>query len=245
MPRPDLHPVAATIERRAPRPAAATPLGPPKVRRGKRRRLLSAALWTVIATCALAYATSLAVPLWYQLHDQKLLIVTSGSMVPTFDPGDAVVTRNVGDSYELLKPGLMVSFWPLGSTQLVTHRIVSVTNIASTTGEVDDEGRAIKSMRDGKPVEVPYIITKGDANEENDANATPAANVQGIVLSVHPHWGWVLQWAESPAGRAAMLVPPLVALATLEVLAVADGRRRGPRPERRPEERHIDAVLHG
>ena len=242
MPRPDLHPVAATIERRAPRLA---PVTPPRPRRSKRRRTLSVALWTVIVSCALAYAVSLLVPLWYQLHDQRLLIVTSGSMVPTFDPGDAVVTRNVSDNQALLKPGLMVSFYPVDSSQLVTHRIVSVAEIPTMSGKVDSEGRAIPSIRDGKVQSARYIITKGDANEENDANATPLTRVQGIVISVHPNWGWVLQWAGSPAGRAVMLVPPLLALGTLELVAVAEGRRGRQKARPRAEERHIDAVLHG
>jgi len=243
MPRPDAYPVAATIERRAARPSP-TPRKPARARRSRKRVVTSVALWTVIVTCALAYATSLVVPLWYQAHDQRLLIVTSGSMVPTFDPGDAVVTRNVS-SPSLLKPGLMVSFWSPETNGLVTHRIVALKNIGLTKRELDSEGRPIPVMKDGRQETAPYIITKGDANEENDANATPVTQVQGIVLSVHPHWGWVLQWAESPVGRAVMLVPPLLALGTLELLAVVDGRRRRPQKRTAPDERYVDAVLRG
>ncbi|MDM7832314.1 signal peptidase I [Cellulomonas edaphi] len=235
MPRPDLHPVAATVERRQSRLAPPTPA--PRRRRPLRRRLLSAALWAIVVVGAGAYATSLAVPLWYQVHDQRLLIVTSGSMAPYFDAGDAVVMQNVSNPAQL-KPGLVVSFWPLSSDVLVTHRIVSLESIA---GSQQVPGRP-------PPPKSPHIITKGDANEENDPDATPITRVRGIVLTVHPGWGWVLQWAGSPAGRATMLVPPLLALATLELVAVAEGRRRTGSTARAHDDsqgRHVDAVLHG
>jgi len=241
VPRADLHPVAATVERRQPRPTPA-----PRPRPRKRRRALSAALWSVIVLGALAYATSLVVPLWYQLHDQRLLIVTSGSMAPYFDAGDAVVMQNITNPSQL-KPGLVVSFWPLNSDQLVTHRIVSLENIVTTKVIPGTQEMTPVLRPDGSQQTSPHIITKGDANEENDPDATPITRVRGIVLSVHPQWGWVMQWASSPAGRATMLVPPLLALATLELLAVADGRRRRPAatPRTSAEEKHVDAVLHG
>ena len=56
-------------------------------------------------------------------------------------------------------------------------------------------------------------------------NATPIGRIRGVQLAVHKGWGWVLQWAGSAQGRAVMLVPPLLALATLELLAMGDARR--------------------
>jgi signal peptidase I len=188
----------------------------------------------VIILCAGAYGISLAVPLWYQVHEQRLLIVTSGSMAPYFDAGDAVVMQNITDPSQL-KPGLVVSFWPPFSDELVTHRVVSLVNIVGTPGTAGQPA----------PPKSPHIITKGDANEENDPDATPITRVRGIVLSVHPGWGWVLQWASSPVGRAVMLVPPLLALAALELLAVVDGRRRRTPRRSTAQDRHVDAVLRG
>src|SRR4029079_4697553 len=87
--------------------------------------VLRLTLWTVVAVCTAAYAVSLLVPLWFQVHDQRLLIVTSGSMAPRFDAGDAVVMKRIDDPSEL-RIGQVGSFWPPGSHELVTHRIVGM-----------------------------------------------------------------------------------------------------------------------
>jgi signal peptidase len=217
----DGHRDAPTVDRRAPRAVgrrrrrAARPLW---------RRLTGAALGAVIVVCGAAYATSLAVPLWYQLHHQRLLIVTSGSMAPKFDAGDAVVLRAISDESDL-KVGQIISFWPTGeSTQLVTHRIVALRALPDLQEAPD--GRMVPEVGpDGKASTKFYVVTKGDANSEPDVNATPIGRIRGVQLGVHRGWGWVLQWAGSAQGRATMLVPPLLALATLELLALGDARR--------------------
>ncbi len=240
MPRPPRHPVALELERREKPPARVEPAQ----RRPRWRVAGSVGLWAVVVVGTLTFATSLAVPLWFQARDQRLLIVTSGSMSPVFDAGDAVVMRKV-DHPSQLKVGQIVSFWPLGSERLVTHRIVDLVTLP--TLEQNDETGRMEPVIDPKtdePVESQYLITRGDANPENDPNATPYTRVRGIVLDVHPSWGWVLQWAGSAAGRAIMLVPPLLALGTLELLALRDARRRA-RDATSPDERYLDAFLEG
>lgn len=240
------------VERRAP---GSTP--PPRSRRRhsshrpsaealpRWRRILSGGLWTVIVLGTLAYATSLLVPLWFQLHDERLLIVTSGSMAPYFGAGDAVVMHAIDNASDL-KEGQVVSFWPLGTSQLVTHRIVELVRLPVMT--TDASGKSVPTIdpSTGKAAETEYIVTKGDANQSQDPDATPVTRVRGVVLRVHHDWGRVLAWSESPAGRATMLVPPLLALGTLEVLALRDGRRwRRSAPAPRPEDQAIDDYLLG
>jgi signal peptidase len=239
------------VERRAPRATA-----DPRARRAGRparapvpprpwwRRAVSAALWTVVVVGALAYGISLAVPLWFQVHDERLLVVTSGSMAPYFDAGDAVVMHSVDDASDL-KEGQVVSFWPTGSNRLVTHRIVHLVKLPVMHG--DGTGKSVPTLdAQGRQKLNPYIITKGDANTSTDPDATPVTRVRGVVLDVHHRWGFVLDWASSPAGRAVMLVPPLVALAALELMALAsDRRRRRTKPTPLAEDRSIDAYLLG
>ncbi|HEY0218033.1 MAG TPA: signal peptidase I [Cellulomonas sp.] len=236
------------VERRAPQPE--------RPRRGPRasltRRITRSVLWTVIVVCGLAYATSLAVPLWFQANGQRLLIVTSGSMSGSqegaFDAGDAVVMRRITDPSQL-RVGQVASFWPAGSDQLVTHRIIALRNLPVMQQDTAT-GRMVPTLdpATGEPVERPYIFTKGDANLDPDRDATPLSQVRGIVLNVYPKWGWVLDWAGSAQGRLLMLGPPLAALAALEILAlVTDRQARAASGEqtRTDQQKHDDALLLG
>jgi signal peptidase I len=234
---------APAVDRRAPRV-----LGRRRSRAPKPtwRRLLGVALWTVVVICGAAYATSLAVPLWFQAHQQRLLIVTSGSMAPKFDAGDAVVLRAISDESDL-KVGQIISFWPIGSQELVTHRIVALRKLPDLQQDKETGNMVPKRGPDGTPLTKSYVVTKGDANADEDVNATPIGRIRGVQLAVHKGWGWVLQWAGSAQGRAVMLVPPLLALATLELLAMGDARRaRRDRPAPRGSDiadRRVDELL--
>ncbi len=228
-------------ERRAPRPEL------PRARRPRARRpwwrvAVSVLLWTVVSVGGAAYAASLAVPLWYQVHGQRLLIVTSGSMAPRFVAGDVVVLRAITDASEL-KVDQVVTFRPVGSENLVTHRIVELHQLPAMEQDLAT-GRMVPVLDDqGNAILQPYIVTRGDANSSPDPNATPVSRVRGVVVGWHHEWGTVLGWASSPQGRAVMLVPPLVALGVLEMLSVLGDRRRRA-PVRAPVEgRSFDAIL--
>ncbi|MDQ0375132.1 signal peptidase I [Cellulomonas humilata] len=233
---------APAVDRRAPRVIGRRRSRAPKP---TWRRLLGVALWTVVVICGAAYATSLAVPLWFQIHQQRILIVTSGSMAPKFDAGDAVVLRAISDESDL-KVGQIISFWPTGSDELVTHRIVALRKLPDLRQDEATGNMVPKLDANGERLTKSYVVTKGDANEDADVNATPIGRIRGVQLAVHKGWGWVLQWAGSPQGRAVMLVPPLVALATLELLAMGDARReRRGDPVSRPDsaDRRVDELL--
>lgn len=230
----------------APHRAPWTPANLARVPRTWRQRLVTAVAWSVVVVCGTAYAVSLLVPLWFQLQDQRVLIVTSGSMSGTeaggFDAGDAVIMRRITDPSQL-RVGQVVSFWPPGSDALVTHRIVAL-HYLPVLRQDEATGRMLPT-RDpvtGELVERPFIVTKGDANPDPDPDATPLQRVRGVVLDVYPGWGWVLAWARSAQGRFVMLVPPLVALAVMEVQSLLDSRRT-PRPPRHRGKVHDDLLL--
>jgi len=212
----------------------------PRARRRRREtrssRIVPAACWTIIAVCITAFATSLAVPLWFQLNDQRVLLVTSGSMEPYFRAGDAVIVQRISDPSQL-RINQVASFYPATSNQLVTHRIVDLK--AFPVLEQNPETGTMDPVYgpDGQPLMQQYIITKGDANEHPDPNATPWTNVRGIVLDVHPGLGEILGWAHSAEGRFAMLAPPLTLLAGMEVGGLVRERRRAKlEGERKKEE---------
>lgn len=225
---------------------------PPAQRPARRRptswrvRIVQWLAWSVVGLCVAGYAASLAVPLWFQLNQQRLLIVTSGSMSPYFDAGDAVVMRQITDPSQL-RVGQVASFWPPGSELLITHRIIEL-KMLPVLQQDEATGRMVPTLdpATGKPAERPYILTKGDANAKPDANATPLSRVRGVVLVVHPRWGAVLDWAHSPIGRLLMLSPPLAILAAMEIAAVVQARRAQPRkPAAAPERAVVDDLLLG
>ena len=225
------------------RPPRGAPAGGRRGRAPWGRTATSVALWAVVVVGVVAYLASLAVPLWFQAQGQRLLIVTSGSMAPRFVAGDVVVLRAVTDASEL-KPDLVVTFQPVGEASLVTHRIVSLHSLPAMRVADPGTGRMEPVLdEDGQPVMQPYIRTQGDANAHPDANATPVERVRGVLLQVHHGWGRVLTWATSAQGRAIMLVPPLLALATLEVLSVVAGRRRAAPVRHLEDDRRVDAFV--
>lgn len=214
-------PLIAQSERRA---------APPAARSGRRRptsvrgRIAYSALWSIVGLCLAAYSGSLLVPLWFQLHHQRLLIVSSGSMSPYFDAGDAVVMRQITDPSQL-RVGQVASFWPSGSDTLVTHRITALKMLPLLEQD-EATGRMIpKLSADSQPILRPYILTKGDANATPDPDATPLTRVRGVVLTVHPQWGAILDWSNSPGGRFTLLTPPLAILAAMEIVAIVELRR--------------------
>jgi signal peptidase len=183
-------------------------------------------VWTAVVTCVGAFAASLAVPAWYGLHDQQLLIVTSGSMSPFVEAGDVAVLQSIDDPSQL-RVGQVVTFWPPGSKHLVTHRIVDLQMLAVL--EDGEDGHMVPRLDGaGEPITRPYVYTKGDANRTRDPNATPLSLVRGVVVAAHPGWGFWLGWAQSPTGRLTMLAPPLVLLGGLELVEALVERRRRP-----------------
>ena len=225
------------------REAAPAPLARRRRRESRSSRIVPAACWTIIAVCVAAFATSLAIPLWFHFNDQRILLVTSGSMEPYFNAGDAVVVQRISNPSQL-RINQVASFYPATSDQLVTHRIIDLKSFpvlesSPTTGNMEpvhDEN--------GEPRMQQYIITKGDANDPPDPNATPWTNVRGIVLDVYPGMGETLGWAHSAQGRAVMLVPPLVLLAAMEIGGLIRERRRSRAEEpREQEEVRIDESL--
>lgn len=99
------------------------------------------------------------------------LTVLSGSMEPTFNPGDLIVTMPLkAKEVKTLKRGDVITFQPKsGSPVLITHRIVSV-------------GFAIS----GETV----FVTKGDANNAQDPSIK-AEQVKGRYLYHIPYLGFL------------------------------------------------------
>lgn len=132
-------------------------------RQGFLRHLLSA-VTTLAMLAVLALAIVLAVV--PRLLDGAALTVLTGSMVPTYDPGDVVVVRGVKDARTEVQVGDVISFQPLpDDPTLVTHRVVEV-----------------RSTSEG-----PRWVTRGDANGADD----DPLQAKQIKAEVVYHVPWV------------------------------------------------------
>jgi signal peptidase I len=132
----------------------------------------------------------------------RIMIVTSGSMVPTFRPADAVVIRPGGVAS--VRPGNIITFRAPGAHGMTTHRVLSV--------------RIINGTR--------WFQTKGDANPSSDPNLVPADAVYGRHIMTLPGMGRFLYLALTPRGKLAILGLPIAFLAAQELGVLLRARRR-------------------
>ncbi|GAA1252113.1 signal peptidase I [Oryzihumus leptocrescens] len=156
-----------------------------------------------LTTVAVVVAAATVLGLGLVQHSgRQLLIVTSGSMVPTFGPGDVVLVEKLRQ--EQLHPGMIVTFQAPGAQELTTHRIV-----------------AMHRMPQGV-----FIQTKGDANPTADPNLSPATSVFGVLTGTVPWVGRWLAFYESDRGRLLILGGPLALIALSQLLNLVRGAGR-------------------
>lgn len=115
----------------------------------------------------------------------QLKTVLSGSMEPTFKTGSIIAIKPAKDPSNL-KKGDVITFM-VGNDKLVTHRIVDVIK--------DDNQLTFK--------------TKGDNNDNSDADHVVAQNVVGKYIGITiPYAGYLIDYAKSKNGTAISLILP-------------------------------------
>lgn len=124
-------------------------------------------------------------------------VVLSGSMEPAISPGDVVVVADAPASR--IGEGDVITFARPGVDTPTTHRVVEVSE--SEVGEV--------------------YTTKGDANEDPDAQPIQESQVVGKVTFVLPFVGYVIQFVNTQVGFAALVVLPLGLLVLSEAWSIA------------------------
>jgi len=129
------------------------------------------------ALVALA-ASLLVVGALVVLLDLQLSPILSGSMRPTIEPGDLVVTAPV--SVTSLEAGDVIALYPPGQSEAVLHRLQSVTT------------------RDGDI----WITTRGDANTIDDAWGLVRlkGDVAWRLTAIVPHIGHIPIWTQGARG---------------------------------------------
>ena len=135
-------------------------------------------------------------------------VVLSGSMEPTFGPGDVIVVYDVPAS--AISEGDVVTYGENeGEVPPTTHRVVEVVE--------NEQGIAFR--------------TKGDANEAADSSLVAAERVRGEVPTVGGHLfviplvGYVIRFAGTQLGLVALLIAPMTLLVLSEVYTVVRSTR--------------------
>jgi signal peptidase len=130
----------------------------------------------------------------------RLLSVQTGSMAPTFRPGDAVLVKPAAAG--TLRSGQVISYISPISGQTISHRVVAV-----------DRARN-------------QLTTRGDVLSEPDTPITQLAIV-GRVVVVLPRAGMILGFVKRPLGLVLFVYLPAIAIVAGEMrgLACHYGRR--------------------
>ena len=117
-------------------------------------------------------------------------IVTSGSMSPTIETGDVIVTQDISPGE--IETGDVVTFHDGSSADsgYVTHRVVDI---------VDEDGER-------------YFELQGDANDNPDEGLVPAEYAQGDLHWHIPYLGYLLLFARSSLGLLVLVIGPGLAL---------------------------------
>ncbi len=158
-------------------------------------------LLTVIAAVLMIMAGLLLLP---SLFGFKSFAVLSGSMTPTIGVGEIVYVRET-DSTELEEGDIIT--YHLSESAVVTHRIM----------ELHPEEK--------------NVITKGDANEAEDATPVPFDKIIGRVAFHVPLLGYVSMYIKTPVGIAALCGVAMVIVILYCLPGIFDGK------EKKPEEK--------
>ena len=144
------------------------------------------------------------------LHtDSPLMVVSSGSMIPTLNVGDIIVVRGTDPS--TVTVGTIIIFHsPYDYSTPIVHRVIAV----------DDQG--------GQE----FFQTKGDNNAVADGWRVPTANLIGVYVAKIPYVGLLSLRLRGPLGwiLIALLVMLIIAMEYDESKKTRD-KTRGVRTE--------------
>lgn len=180
-----------------PRHSPAPSERPARVRRRRPR------VGTIVVGVLVAALAAVVLTFWQRGY--SVYVVHTGSMVPTYDPGDLVLDAPPSGHY---KPGEVITFRHSAfTTDVVTHRIVGVT----PTG---------------------LIHTKGDANRTADVWQIRPDQVQGTAVARLRGLGYLVVFLRQPAGIGSLAS---IVLAIVLLWGLFFGERDGPPDEPRTQ----------
>jgi signal peptidase len=188
---------------------AEQPWHPGHVTQPRRKPLRRGWIWLQRALLGGALVLLLALAVFPRFGLYRPVTVLSGSMRPTFSPGDMVLVAP--EPISSVRVGQVISYRvPVGAHQVETHRVIRILHGGTH----------------------PVIQTQGDANNWPDPwTARLEGKTAWRLVGVIPHLGYAVNWLRGPAVRmAAVIVAPalLVLLMLLDIWG-------GDKEERRSE----------
>lgn len=173
-------------------------------------RVLETLFYTVLVALLLGVVVLLVGTRFTLPGQYEIKIVRSGSMEPTIMTGSVVLIHPV-TAYGL---GDIITFGADTATRIpTTHRIVAVEEF---NGHVQ-------------------FRTKGDANEVEDREPTPAKDVIGKTIFAIPYLGYVLDFARQPLGFSLLIGVPAAIIILDEIVNIIHELARQRRRKRREE----------
>lgn len=127
---------------------------------------------SILVIVVFVFASSLVIP---KFIGMDIYVVLSGSMEPTYKTGGIIYVQNVETTD--LEIDDVITF-QLNENVIATHRIVEIIN--------DDSGLAYR--------------TKGDANDNVDANLVRENQVIGTPILTIPYMGYIISYIQNPPG---------------------------------------------
>ncbi len=138
------------------------------------------------------------------LHTEyPVLVVVSGSMVPTLERGDLIVVRGV-DPREITVGTIIVFHSPRDYETLIVHRVYAL----------EQEGDEI------------YFRSKGDYNPRPDDWMIPANYVVGIFIARIPYVGIIVMKLREPFGVGVIVVLIVILVSYMFIEAGSKQRKQ-------------------
>jgi signal peptidase len=119
--------------------------------------------------------------------ESPLMVVSSGSMIPTLSIGDIIIVRGV-DPHTVTVGTIIIFHSPADYDMPIVHRVVRII----------DEGNSI------------FFETKGDHNPVQDGWRVPSQNLMGVYVARVPYVGLLSLELRGPLGVTVIIL--LVAL---------------------------------
>lgn len=147
-------------------------------------------IWDTVTTTLVILVVIFAIFLMgSRLVGLQVFNVISGSMEPTYSVGDLLYVKTVDP--DSVKVGDPITFVLNEDLVVATHRVVAV----------DRENR--------------QFVTKGDANETEDANPVHFNNLVGVPVFAIPLLGYVSAYIQNPPGMYVAIAFGVVLLAAV------------------------------